>query len=124
MVQPLKIGNIYFMFMSYVLLIPDVFHPYVFVLSRRVSKKMVLHDTLCPAVLYGCMLYGTWEGGGRQDVLWLLDIIKIPGPLILCQLSLGLPRAPHPHPLSLTLPSRQHARESQSVWWESSNTHG
>ena len=51
------------MFMSYVLLIPDVFHPYVFVLSRRVSKKMVLHDTLCLAVLYGCMLYGT----GRRE---------------------------------------------------------
>ena len=90
----------------------DVFHLYVFVLSRRVSKKMVLHDTLCPG---GVWVYGTWEGGGRQDVLWLLDIIKIPGPLILCQLSLGLTSLLI-HILSLTLPSRQHARESQSQW--------
>ena len=52
----------------------DVFHPYVFVLSRRVSKKMVLHDTPW-ALRCAVWVYGTW---GRQDTV-LLDIIKIPG---------------------------------------------
>ena len=86
-------------------------HMYLFCPTEQSQQKNVGYCMTHWALLC-CM--GVWNmGGGRQDVLWLLDIIKIPGPLILLSVVTRplLPPHPPPHP-----PTRQHAGESQSQW--------